>query len=118
MKAEILAEFPHKIGDVLHCVREIIVKPTHVQRGNRMVKVRYEAEIRFEAYTFDLKSIDFSGEGITGGITKDYVLNNMLLLNRSIRIRRLCKSKEEAELAAKEAQIAYDAHVKFSSDCR
>lgn len=118
MKAEILAEFPHKIGDVLHCVKEIIVKPTHVQRGNRMVKVRYEAEKKFEAYTFELKSIDFSGEGITEGITKEYVLSNRLLLNRSIGMQRLCKNKEEAELTAKEAQAAYDAHVKFSSDCR
>ena len=118
MKGEILAEFPHKIGDVLYCVKETIVKPTHVQRGNRMVKVRYEAEIRFEAYTFELKSIDFSGEGITEGITKEYVLSNRLLLNRSFGMQRLCKSKEEAELAAKEAQTAYDAHVKFSSDCR
>lgn len=118
MKAEILADFPHKIGDILHCVKEIIVKPTHVQRGNRMVKVRHEAEKKFEAYTFELKSIDFIGEGITDDITKDYVLHNRLLLNRSFAIRQLCKSKGEADLAAKEAQITYDAHVKFSSDCR
>lgn len=119
MKAEILAEFPHKIGDVLHCVREIIVKPTHVESSTgKMRRVRYEAEIRFEAYTFELKSIDFAGEGITDGITKEYVLSNRLLLNRSIGMRRLCKSKAEAEIAAKEAQIAYDAHVKFSSYCR
>lgn len=118
MKAEILADFPYKIGDTLHCVKEVIVKPTHVQRGNRMVKVRYEAEIMFEAYTFELKSIDFSGEGIADGITKDYVLYNRLLLNRSIRLSRLCKSKDDADLAAKEAQASYDAHVKSSSDCR
>lgn len=118
MKAEILAEFPHKIGDILHCVKEIIVKPTHVQRGGRMVKVRYEAEKKFEAYTFKLASIDFLGEGITGGTTKDYILNNRLLLNRSFTILQLRNSKGEAELSAKDAQIAYDAHVKFSSDCR
>jgi hypothetical protein len=119
MKAEILAEFPYKIGDVLHCVRDIIVKPTHVKSSTgKMRHVRYEAEIRFEPYTFELKSIDFAGEGITDGITKEFVLNNRLLLNGLIGMRRLCKSKEEAELAAKEAQIAYDAHVKFSSDCR
>jgi hypothetical protein len=118
MKAEILAEFPHKIGDVLHCVKEIIVKPTHVQRGNRMVKVRYEAKMRFEAYSFELKSIDFLGEGIPDGTSKEYVLSNLLLLNRSLRLSSLRNSNIEADLAAKGAQTAYDAHVKFSSDCR
>lgn len=118
MKAEIIAELPFKIGDTLYCVKEIIVKPTHVRKGERMVKVRYEAEKIFEAYQFKLNSIDFQGEGISEGYTKDFVIRNKILLNRSFWISQLCESMSEAKQRAMESQVSYDAACKFASDCR
>ena len=118
MKAEIIAELPFKIGDTLFAVKETIIKPTHVQRETRMAKVRYEADIKFEPYEFTLNSIDFRGEGIAEGSTKDFVIKNKILINRSFWISQLLGSFTEAKERAKEAQISYDAACKFASDCR
>ena len=119
VKAEILSEFPHKIGDTLHAVREIIVRPTHVESSTgRMRRVRYEAEKKFEACTFELKSIDFARECGSLGPEKKYVIQNSMLLNRSIRPSDVCSSFQEAQEKAKKMQEGYDKAVEFASYCR
>ena len=93
----------YKIGDTIFYVCEVIVKPTHVKRGNRMVHVRYEAEKKFSYGETTINRIDFDGR---------------VFFNSGIRIENLCESLEEAKIKAEQKQKSYDEHVAFSSLCR
>ena len=58
IKKKVLAECTYKIGDEIIFIKKIVVKPTHEQRGNRMVKMRYEPILRFEARKEIISKID------------------------------------------------------------
>ena len=94
-----LDECPIKIGDNIAYVCEVIVKPTHVQRGSRMVRMRYEAEKKFYARECKVQSI---------------VYVHWILINGVIALRDICDSIKDARAQAEEQQKAYDEHVEFS----
>lgn len=97
-----IANFSHKVGDLIFFVHQITLKPTHVLRGERMVRVRYEPELRFEGRSAKIESIDF---------------DNSILINGYIR-EPLYSNFQEAELASKDKQKGHEEHVKFSQMCR
>ena len=91
------------IGDTIFYVREIITNPTHVQRGSRLIRVRYEAEKRFVAAKETVESVGF-----------DY----SLYVNNGIRISDILGSMDVAEESARKKKAGYDEHCKFSARCR
>lgn len=113
MKTELIPTLPYKIGQKIIYVKEIIVKPTHVQRGNRMVHVRYEEEKRFEAREEELISIDVK---YFGSVPSD--IYHYILLNRNISPTSLCSTMEEAKIKAIEQQKSYNEYCDFASRCR
>jgi hypothetical protein len=82
MKEELIPTLPYTIGQKLIYVKEIILKPTHVQRGNRMVKVRYEAVKDFQAREEELKTIDVRWLGFVPKNLED--MKHYILLNNHI----------------------------------
>lgn len=102
-KEAALAACTRNIGDTIFYVYEVITKPTHKQRGNRMVRVQYEAEKVFGASKTIIKSINWNGG---------------IYYNEGIIERRICATMEEAETRAQEAKKSYDGYVAFSSSCR
>ena len=115
LKAEILQDFPIKIGDVLPVIREVILKPTHVQRFNRMVRVRYEAEKRFDAIEIEVTKIEIKYSAYTD---KTFIKNNCLYINDEFRLSNVCTSLPAAKDRALQQQKSYEDACKFASDCR
>ena len=99
-----LAAVTQKVGDRIFFVQEIITKPTHVQRFNRMVRVRYEAEKRFEAYDAVISTIDF--------------IQGCVYFNGGIRRDTLRPTMEQARNDAADMQRGYNEHCKLAEDCR
>lgn len=104
-KNEEISKITQKIGDVIYFVKEFIVKPVHVMRFGRMVKVRYEPVKRFESGTTKIESINWSPY-------------NGVYFNNGILPYELCASIEEAKQKAEEKQKSWDEHVRFSEMCR
>jgi hypothetical protein len=104
-KAKALAAIGHRIGDTIHFVREIIVKPEYEQRGSRQVRMRYEPLKRFVGKTDRIERIDW--------------LANAVFLNYYIRCPLTTYgSYADAEQAAKKRQEEWDESVKFAEMCR
>lgn len=103
-KVEALAACPYKIGQRIHYVQELVLKPTHEPRFGRMVHVRYEAVKRFDAREAVIESIEWNGQAV--------------FLNYGIDLWWIADSAEAARAKAVEAQRAYDEHVRFSEYCR
>lgn len=102
---EALASIKHKIGDPIYYVREVIVSPTHVHRGNRLVHVRYEPVKRFDWGLAKVERIDWlSAQGV--------------ILNGDIRLGDVYAFEDQAKTEATRRQNAWDEHVKFSEMCR
>jgi hypothetical protein len=104
-KEEALSACPHKIGDIIYFVHEVITKPEYVRRGDRMVRMRYEPEKAFYAERIVIESIDWDG---SCGI----------IFNRSFHPRVLCASWEEAQKQAVEAAISYKEYLDDCARCR
>ncbi len=104
-KAKALAAIGHKIGDTIHFIHEIIVKPEYEQRGSRQVRMRYEPVKRFVGKTDRIERIDWLGQSV--------------FLNYYIRcpITTYC-SLQDAEAAAKERQKGWDEYVEQCQMCR
>uniref|UniRef100_A0A6M3LDM6 Uncharacterized protein n=1 Tax=viral metagenome TaxID=1070528 RepID=A0A6M3LDM6_9ZZZZ len=100
-----LSKVTQNIGDTIHFVRTITVKPTHEQRGNRMVRVRYEPQLRYESGTTRIESINWlSSRGV--------------YFNHGIFLSDLYTSADEAKTKAAEMQASWDEHVRTSEMCR
>lgn len=115
IKAEILASVDIKIGDKIAVVKEWIVKPTHEQRFNRMVRVRYEAVKRFEGIEIEVRKIDVRPTSLTD---KEFIKRNNLYINDEFRLSDISSSIDVAKLRATECQRSYDAACEFASQCR
>lgn len=102
-KEEALKNCKYKIGDKIFYWYEVITKPTHEQRGNRMVHVRYEAEKMFGATETEIKTINY---------------DHAIYFNNGIRVNEICETLKDAEEMALKARKAYDEHCKFSQLCR
>jgi hypothetical protein len=104
-KAKALAAIGHKIGDTIHFVHEIIVKPEYEQRGSRQVRMRYEPVKRFVGKTDRIERIDWLGQAV--------------FLNYYIRCPlKTYGSLAEADAAAKESQKQWDGYVEQCQMCR
>jgi len=116
MKSELLTTLPYKIGDKIIYVKEIIVKPTHVQRGDRMVKVRYEAVKDFQAREDEIRTIDIQ---YFGYIPKDInELKHYLVFNGHVSLSSLCQTMNEAKERANKEKESYQKDCDFASMCR
>lgn len=107
-KQEALSKVAQSPGQKIFWVSETDVKPTHVERGNRMVRVRYEAVKRFCAHEGTIESIDFDGR-ISFSTTTGW---------RGIRLQDLCESMDMAAATAARRQKDYDAYVAQAEFCR
>jgi hypothetical protein len=114
-KAEILASLDIKIGDKISVVKEWIIKPTHEQRFNRMVRVRYEAVKRFEGMEVVINKIDVRPSTLPD---KEWIKNQCLYINDEYRLMDIWPTLEKAKERATEQQKAYDAACEFASQCR
>lgn len=104
-KAKALAAIGHRIGDTIHFVHEIIVKPEYEQRGSRQVRMRYEPVKRFVGKTDKIERIDWLGQAV--------------FLNYYIRCPlKTYGSLAEADAAAKKSQKKYDEYVHQCQMCR
>jgi hypothetical protein len=91
------------IGDEIFYVDYAVTGPTHVQRGARLVRLRYE-ELR--SYRGDHGRIE--SFGWAGG----------LVINGRIAARDLCTNLDDAKSKAQAAQLRYDSHVEMAAACR
>jgi hypothetical protein len=115
IRDEILASLDIKVGDKIAVVKEWIVKPTHEQRFNRMVRVRYEAVKRFEGIEIEIRRIEVRPSSLTD---REFIKRNNLIINDEYRLGDICPSLEAAKLRATECQKSYDAACEFASQCR
>jgi|GEM_PF-1747582 Zn-dependent M32 family carboxypeptidase len=104
-KQEALASCPQKIGDTIYFVHEVITKPEYVRRGDRMVRMRYEAEKAFHAERIVIDAIDWDG-------------SHGVIFNRSYHPRIMCSSWEDAQVKAREAEKAYKQYLEDCAMCR
>ena len=102
LKAQEVAKY--KIGDVIYFVDSYVTKPTHEQRGSRMVKVRYE-EVRYYFATSD------KVERITGS-------DKAVLYNGKVPESCIFESKEAAEVSATTIQKDHLEANEFAARCR
>jgi len=100
-----LLEAKHKIGETISFIHERVIKPTHEQRFNRMVKVRYEAECTYTARTATIKSIS---------IVQGAVCYNGYIYNRDIRDDFFSEIEKEAA----KMRVDHLAWLKTCSDLR
>lgn len=91
------------VGDEICYVDYAVTAPTHVQRGARLVRVRYE-ELR--SYRGGMGRIE--SFGWAGG----------LVINGRIAARDLCSNLDEANKKARAAQLLYDSQVELAAACR
>lgn len=94
----------HKIGDTIHYVRCIVLTPTHVQRGSKMVRVRYDEERSYRAQTEQVRSIGFHG--------------GALAYNVDIVESDIFATPEAAAEEARKRQSGYAEAVTFAQACR
>lgn len=115
IKEAILASVDIKVGDKIAVVKEWIVKPTHEQHFNRMVRVRYEAVKRFEGIEIEVRKIDVRPTVLTD---IEFIKRNNLYINDEFRLSDISSSLEVAKLRAIEYQRSYDDACEFASRCR
>ena len=127
MKIEVLSNLEYKIGDKIVYIREIIIKPTHEQRFNRMVRVRYEAVKRWEAYEgviSNIEAIQYNNNNNNNILppSLEYLKNNNVIISvgyHSMRISGIFNGTlKEAEEKAKEETKLYKEACDFASMCR
>jgi len=93
----------YKIGEKIYYHNYRVTKPTHVWRGTRWVKVRYEEKRHY-----------YASQGKIQKIT----LNGVIVNGEHIYDSNICSTLEEAESIAKKAQSKYEEHCNFSAMCR
>ncbi len=98
LKEGFLNNFEYKIGDEISYIKKVVVKDTHEWRGSRMVKMRYEPILRFEAIKTTISSINFEEPTITPTMEN---ISNLVYFNNGIKINTLM-NYEEALVLAKE----------------
>jgi len=117
LKKKALAMVTQKVGDKIYWVRKIIVKDTHEQRGNRLVKVRYEPVLRFEACETEIKTIDVL-KNSNYAPDAEYILNRYVYFNTTIPISSVRSSFDEAKADARKLTIQDEKYRHESSMLR
>jgi hypothetical protein len=99
----------HPIGSKLIISTYRITKPTHEQRFNRMVKVRYEEERRYFATEITINSLIPNS-----GYNPSFLINNTYWKGDI----KIFDSLKEAEKHASEGQISYNKHCNEAASFR
>lgn len=114
LKQDFLLNISIEIGKEITYIRETIVKPTHVNRNGRMVKVRYEPVLKHEAITEVVNTISFKKP--TRDITIDE-MKNLLVINNSISFYSLTDREKAIEEANQKTKSDFQ-YRKISSSFR
>ncbi len=93
----------YKIGDEVPYVGYSVLKPTHVWRGDRRVRMRYEEKRRYYALHGKIQEITLWG----------YIVDGVHVYDNDIY-----PTIKEAEKAAEKAQKGYDEHCRHAVRCR
>lgn len=101
--AEAARELGLRLGDEVSYVGYRVTAPTHVMRGTRRVRVRYEELRSYFGATVKVDSFTWVGS---------------LVLNGCIPVSNLCPSLPMAQAKAVERQRDYQAHLDFSASVR
>ena len=101
---EILKNAKYKVGDKVAYYTYRVTKPTHVQRWNRMVKVRYEEERYYYADEIVINNISSNHYNV--------IYNGFLVENN------ICENLEVAKQKSKDNQKNYNESCEFASRCR
>lgn len=107
MISKFLSEYP--IGSEIFISAYYVTKPTHVQRGNRMVKVRYEEERKYFARKVTVQTVHPNRATFA-----DFNINNSYWKSDI----EIFSSMKEAESHASKRQKSYDESCHFASMCR
>ncbi|KWA84123.1 hypothetical protein WL29_22425 [Burkholderia ubonensis] len=91
------------VGDEVFYTSYHVTAPTHVQRGTRRVRVRYEELRSYYGAAARIESFGWVGS---------------LVLNGSIPVGSLCETLVAAKEKAAQAQKDYQAHLDFSAAVR
>lgn len=109
----------YHVGDLIYYVHKQVTKPTHEQRGNRMVKVRYEEERRYSCAAFKIAIVTakYSGKDVYEDDNENiYIVYSNT--HTTLFEREIFTDKTECETRAQDSQKSYDDGVKFSQYCR
>jgi len=108
---KLIAKFllDHPIGSKLFISSYKVTKPTHVQKFNRMVRVRYEEERRYFATEITINSLQPGN-----GYLPNFLINSQYWF-KSIKI---FESMQDAEVDSLKHQNSYDESCKEASRCR
>lgn len=109
--AEKIAACTRKVGDIIFFVKKIVVEPTHVRRGNRMVRVRYEEKCRFEADKGTIQQILHDGRH--DGWPAWYAIGFGIVTEDQVK-----PTWEEAVEAAKARQKGHEEWLETCAMCR
>jgi len=99
----------HPIGSTIFISSHRVTKPTHVQRGNRMVKVRYEEERRYFAAEIEIKRITPNSYSYP-----EFQLNYQYWND----VFKIHETMKEAESSAEKNNKSYKKGCDFASMCR
>jgi hypothetical protein len=114
----------YKSGDTVFVSTYVVTKPTHEQRGSRMVRVRYEEKRRYDVFTFVIDSV------LEPTIDNLYKINHCLDCDQQYPISYTTKNfkiisqsdifenREEATSHASDKQKAYNEACDLASMCR
>ena len=91
------------VGDEVFYTSYHVIAPTHVQRGTRRVRVRYEELRSYYGAAARIESFGWVGS---------------LVLNGSIPVGSLCETLAAAKEKAGQAQKNYQDHLDFSAAVR
>lgn len=112
-------KIPYKIGDTINYYGYYITKPTHVQKFNRMVRVRYEEERSYYAETTTVNYIDFEIPYYNiDNITIDYIIENYMVINHKIRLNNIFSTLKEATEKKEQEAKRYKEDCEHAAMCR
>lgn len=97
------------VGDLIHFVLYRVIEPTHVQRGSRFVRVRYEEKIRFYYGEGIIKSLYADFSGLRGYFVDGYGI---------VEERNIYANKASAQNAVITLQKNHDEALKYAEMCR
>ncbi len=98
-----IATAKFQIGDMIHYYGYTVTKPTHIWRGDRRVKVRYEEE---------------RGYWADSGVVEGIQINGYKIHSRIVPESHICESEEVAVAAALLQQKKYNESCEFAARCR
>lgn len=110
---------PYSIGDHVYYFGYLVTKPTHVNRFNRMVRVRYDEERSYYSKCEIVKSVDFDipmHYKCNKSIEK--IIQDHIVINGHIRMSNVCSDLAEAQQKALECKLAYENACEFAARCR